>query len=108
MHLLTRREYYNWVKEGAIIDVPKTSKDDNLLETIMLGLRLAEGIDLSVITQKFGRENTTKILESLQPYKNKNWVIIEDNEASRLKLTDPEGFLFSNQILTTLFELNFS
>ena len=104
----TRREYYNWVKEGAVIDVPKTSKYDNLLETIMLGLRLAEGIDLSVITQKFGRENTTKILESLQPYKNKNWVIIEDNEVSRLKLTDPEGFLFSNQILTTLFELDFS
>ncbi len=104
----TRREYYNWVKQGAVIDVPQTTKYDNLLETIMLGLRLAEGIDLSVITQKFGRKNLTKILEALKPYQSKNWVIIEDNEGARLKLTDPEGFLFSNQILTTLFELDFS
>ncbi|MDJ0531248.1 MAG: radical SAM family heme chaperone HemW [Xenococcaceae cyanobacterium MO_207.B15] len=103
----TRREYYNWVKEGAVIDVPETSKSDRILETLMLGLRLAEGVNLSAISQQFGGQITTKILDCLQQYQKLNWVIFEPN-LSRLRLKDPEGFLFSNQILTTLFELDFS
>ena len=103
----TRREYYNWVKEGAVIDVPETSKSDRILETLMLGLRLAEGVNLSAISQQFGGQITTKILDCLQQYQKLNWVIFEPN-LSRLRLKDPEGFLFSNHILTTLFELDFS
>ena len=117
----TRREYYNWVKEGAVIDVSETSnsglgsaeaRSDRLLETLMLGLRLAEGVNLSAISQQFGGENTTKILDCLQQYQDIKWVIVEqnlgNNQESRLRLKDPEGFLFSNQILTSLFELDFS
>ncbi len=117
----TRREYYNWVKEGAVIDVPETSnsglgsaeaRSERLLETLMLGLRLAEGVNLSAISQQFGGENTTKILDCLQQYQDIKWVIVEqnlgNNQESRLRLKDPEGFLFSNQILTSLFELDFS
>ncbi|MDJ0650782.1 MAG: radical SAM family heme chaperone HemW [Xenococcaceae cyanobacterium MO_188.B19] len=105
----TRREYYNWIKEGAVIDILKVDQWDLLLETLMLGLRLAEGVDLSIISQKFGKNNLSKILNCLQEYQNINWVLIEKNLKSnqkyRLRLTDPEGFLFSNQILTSLFEL---
>ncbi|HHP7229530.1 MAG TPA: radical SAM family heme chaperone HemW [Xenococcaceae cyanobacterium] len=101
----TRREYYNWVQKGAVIDVPLTSKSDRLLETLMLGLRLAEGVNLATISQQFGSKNTTKILTCLQQYQERNWVIVELE--SRLRLNDPEGFLFSNQILTSLFEIDF-
>ena len=105
----TRREYYNWIKEGAVIDILKVDQWDLLLETLMLGLRLAEGVDLSIISQKFGKNNLNKILNCLEQYQNMNWVLIEknlnSNQESRLRLTDPEGFLFSNQILTSLFEL---
>ncbi len=105
----TRREYYNWIREGAIIDILETDKDDVLLESLMLGLRLTEGVDLSTISEQFGKNNLTKILDCLQQYQDQDWVLIEKdlNNNQKLKLKDPEGFLFSNRILTSLFELDF-
>ena len=93
----TRREYYTWVQTGAIVDVPIISATDYLLETLMLGLRLAEGVNLA----QFNEEVTEKIWTCLQPYRDRGWVIQQEN---RLRLSDPEGFLFSNTILATLFE----
>lgn len=108
----TRKKYYHWIEEGAVIDIPITDKCDRLLETFMLGLRLAGGVDLTLIEQRFGKENLTKILDCLQQYQDKNWILIDEKSESNLdwilKLTDPEGFLFSNQILTSLFELDFN
>jgi len=37
----TRREYYAWLEAGAVVDAPKITPSDYLLETLMLGLRLA-------------------------------------------------------------------
>ena len=97
----TRREYYAWIEAGAIIDVPIISKTDYILETLMLGLRLAEGVSLS----QFDREITAKIRTCLQPYRDRGWVeFLESDEEERLRLNDPEGFLFSNTILATLFD----
>jgi oxygen-independent coproporphyrinogen-3 oxidase len=93
----TRREYYAWLEAGAIIDVPETSSIDRLLETLMLGLRLAEGIALD----QFDRPTRSKIVNCLQPYLDRGWVNIDDTS---LSLSDPEGFLFSNTILSALFE----
>lgn len=102
----TRKSYYDWVQKGAVIDAPFLSKSDRLLETLMLGLRLAQGIDLFDITESFGEEITSKILNYLKPYIENNLaIVIDDNHTEfRLKLTDPDGFLLSNTILTTLFE----
>jgi oxygen-independent coproporphyrinogen-3 oxidase len=94
----TRREYYAWLEAGAIINVPEISANDWLLETLMLGLRLVEGVKLS----KFDRPIRSKIIDCLQPYLDRGWVNIDDGN---LSLSDPEGFLFSNTILSTLFEI---
>jgi putative oxygen-independent coproporphyrinogen III oxidase len=101
----TRQTYYDWVQQGAIIDIPKITKNDYLLETLMLGFRLAEGVDLSLITQNFGKQIEASILDCLKPYLEQNLISI-DNQAgiNKLKLTDPKGFLLSNTILATLFE----
>ncbi|MGL5940751.1 MAG: radical SAM family heme chaperone HemW [Waterburya sp.] len=114
----TRREYYAWLKAGAIIDVPEISPTDYVLESLMLGLRLAEGIDLG----QFNQNTLQAILSCLQPFYSQGWVEIlnhhdevitlknlsEQKElcqlASRLRLQDSEGFLFSNTILAALFE----
>ncbi|MGK7934492.1 MAG: radical SAM family heme chaperone HemW [Xenococcaceae cyanobacterium] len=97
----TRREYYAWVEAGGIMDVPVTSETDYILETLMLGLRLAEGVSLA----QFDREIKAKICTCLQPYRDRGWVeFLEINGEERLKLSDPEGFLFSNTILATLFD----
>ncbi len=97
----TRREYYAWVEAGGIMDVPVTSETDYILETLMLGLRLAEGVSLA----QFDREIKAKICTCLQPYRDRGWVeFLEIDGEERLKLSDPEGFLFSNTILATLFD----
>jgi oxygen-independent coproporphyrinogen-3 oxidase len=96
------QEYFAWVKEGCVIDVEKNSFTDNLLETLMLGLRLAEGVDLQAIEANFGWEIKKTLLEVLEPHRRRNWVIF--NGDSRVRLSDPEGFLFSNLVLTDLFD----
>lgn len=113
-----RSEYYAWVKAGAIINEPGISKTDFLLEKLMLGLRLAEGIASDEISQQFGQEVKEQIWRCLQPYYRQGWVevvkaegIIVDRadrinltSSERFRLSDPEGFLFSNTILAALFE----
>jgi oxygen-independent coproporphyrinogen-3 oxidase len=73
-----------------------------LLETLMLGLRLAEGISLSVIGQEFGESTIERICSCLQPYVRQGLVEIIEGDR-RLRLTDPEGFLFSNTVLAAIF-----
>lgn len=110
----TRREYYTWLEAGAIVDTPEISATDYLLETLMLGLRLVEGIDLAQFTQ----QNIKTICSCLQPYYDRGWIEVENSKQqidltdldlvsdslTKLRLSDPEGLLFSNTILATLFE----
>ncbi|MGF1587943.1 MAG: radical SAM family heme chaperone HemW [Pleurocapsa sp.] len=111
----TRREYYAWLEAGAMIDTPEISATDYLLETLMLGLRLASGIDLA----QFSQHTLEVIWSCLKPYYDQGWVEIADHQGNllnlknqdsinnlsgRLRLNDPEGFLFSNTILSSLFE----
>lgn len=97
----TRKEYFDWARDGCKIGVPETGEIDRLLETLMLGLRLAEGVDLRAIEADFGSEVKNSILEVLQPHFRRDLVIFESD---RIRLTDPEGFLFSNRVLTDLFD----
>ncbi|WP_315791535.1 radical SAM family heme chaperone HemW [Fischerella sp. JS2] len=94
------KEYYQWVETGCVIDCEVTSADEILLETLMLGLRLAEGVNLAVLTEQFGKKKIEEIEKFLQPYLHKGWVKLE---GERLRLSDPNGFLFSNVILAKLF-----
>lgn len=114
----TRQEYSQWVKQlieaGGEIDCPQNSEIDILLETLMLGLRLAEGVNLVRLARKFGQDIVEKIDRILEPYARKNWVEFLPGDRAgnspnissirQMRLTDPEGFLFSNIILAELFE----
>jgi oxygen-independent coproporphyrinogen-3 oxidase len=93
----TRREYYQWLESGCLVNVEQLPPSDLVLETLMLGLRLTEGIKLST----FSAEISKIILETVYPYIEKGWVEIV---GGRLKLSDPEGLLFSNTVLTSLFQ----
>jgi len=95
------KEYYAWVNGGSIIDCEVTTPHEVLLETLMLGLRLAQGVNLQRLTQQFGEDKITEILQVLQPYCDRGWVQVIDG---RLQLHDPDGFLFSNVVLAELFE----
>ena len=102
----TRREYYAWLEAGAIVDAPQTDPTDYILETLMLGLRLADGVDLT-----FDRQTVKKIWSCLKPYRDRGWIEVGNdakidsvNIPKTVRLSDPEGFLFSNTILAALFE----
>lgn len=95
------REYYQWVEAGGVIDCDVTPPKEVLLETLMLGLRLAEGVSLAALTEAFGEEKVEEICRCLQPYVDKGWVEVG---GGRLRLIDPHGFLFSNVVLAELFE----
>lgn len=107
----TLREYYEWVKtQNDRLSLPIKSPD--LLDTLMLGLRLAEGLDLQKLEQQFGSITLKKIGQCLQPYHDQGWVGVAGADwqgsslppSGRLQLTQPEGFLFSNVMLVALFE----
>ncbi|MBS3029573.1 MAG: coproporphyrinogen III oxidase [Dolichospermum sp. DET50] len=95
------QEYYQWLKNGVVIDCEVTPAVDVLLETLMLGLRLAEGISLNSLAVKFGHHQVDKIQSCLQPYFAQGWVKIVGD---RLRFSDPDGFIFSNVMLAKLFE----
>ncbi|KYC42679.1 coproporphyrinogen III oxidase [Scytonema hofmannii PCC 7110] len=96
----TTKEYYRWVQNGAIVDCDVTPPDEVLLETLMLGLRLAEGVSLAVLAAQFGEDKVKEIERCCATYYEKGWVEVA---LGRLRLTDPEGFLFSNVVLAELF-----
>lgn len=121
----TRREYAQWVQDyqaaqGQIAE-PITPDAEVLLDTLMLGLRLAEGIDLAQLQQRFGWATVSRAIACLQPYIQRGWVQLtpkdlepvaptshlgtgfEQHFEGHLYLTDPEGFLFSNTLLAALF-----
>jgi len=95
------KEYYQWVQAGAVIDCEVTPPKEVLLETLMLGLRLAEGVSLVALAEAFGEEKVEEICRCLQLYIDKGWVEVA---GGRLRLSDPQGFLFSNVVLAELFE----
>ncbi len=120
------RDYYEWV-QGAIAGGATTGglplqeagaqEEDVFLETLMLGLRLREGLNVAALAEQFGRDRLEQIWTCLQPYYRQGWVEIAAGDGAllaispgqafpisgQLRLNDPEGFLFSNTILAALF-----
>ena len=122
-------EYYAWVeerreKEKATKETPHPTPHtphptpEILLDTLMLGLRLAEGLQIERLVDEFGEKTVQQIWGCLQPFYRKGWVevvtapddfatekaIASLPQTGQIRLSDPEGFLFSNVILVALFE----
>jgi oxygen-independent coproporphyrinogen-3 oxidase len=104
-----RSEYFQWVAgyvaSGGVIDCPITPPTEILLDTLMVGLRLAEGLSLTALENQFGEAAIEQVLAGVRPHQQRGWVeITESDGILRIRLSDPEGFLFSNVILSDLFE----
>jgi putative oxygen-independent coproporphyrinogen III oxidase len=104
-----RDAYRDWVTGGAGIPDDPVSEIDRFLETLMLGLRTAEGLDIAKLIADFGEVQWPRAWDQLRRYEP-HWVVITPPRAvcprsGRLHLTDPEGFLYSNQILAAVFTI---
>jgi putative oxygen-independent coproporphyrinogen III oxidase len=111
----TTTSYATWVDRGALAEPDGTEPDgiepdgtervviepiDRLLEDLMLGLRLAEGLAIAELTVRHGAAAVERLQMVAAALIDRGWLLWDD----RLRLTDPEGFLFSNQVLATMFE----
>jgi putative oxygen-independent coproporphyrinogen III oxidase len=100
------QEYYQWIADGCNWqEAVNTSPEDRFLETLMLGLRLSRGVSLRSIESEFGIDKLNSLLKCLQRYQQSGWVenVTTENSDDWLRLSDPEGLLFSNVVLTEIF-----
>lgn len=99
----TQAAYRDWVQYSAsdLSNPVPDSKTEQLLDTLMLGLRLSAGLSLTALAQRFGSAAVQQITHTLEPFQEKGWVVYGPED--QLHLSDPDGFLFSNIILSALF-----
>jgi putative oxygen-independent coproporphyrinogen III oxidase len=101
-----RADYAEWletyIQQEGYIDCPIVSVSDHLFETLMLELRRSEGVNLQTLSQQFDLALVEQLSNCLKPYQAQGWVVLKED--GTLHLSDPEGFLFSNRVLVSLWE----
>lgn len=114
--------------EGRI-SWPQDSKEERALDAVMLSLRLARGLDLQEFQAMFGGEFTGLVCEAMLPFVSSGHVaflnvereiivdmevvkeeirglgfrVLEQRELAFVRLTDPHGFLLSNEVIASIF-----
>ncbi|WNC86344.1 radical SAM family heme chaperone HemW [Thermosynechococcus sp. QKsg1] len=98
----TRREYYQWLQSlpESLNQVSPDALWDRWLETLMLGLRLRDGLSLAALADEF----PMSWVEALQAAAANMSPEMLSLTGDRLHLTQPEGFLMANTVIVTLWE----
>ena len=115
----TISEYEDWVnrlaKEGynSLTEEVLSSLQiedpvmDQIQERIMLALRTSEGLDLRSLHNDFAIDVTAKILEGCSSFLADGTALLTRscgrNLPDRLRLSDPKGFLISNDVISSIF-----
>jgi coproporphyrinogen III oxidase-like Fe-S oxidoreductase len=94
------------ISEGIVS--PPGSAD--ILEVVMLALRTADGLDLESLGSEYGAVSVEKVLTAVRPFVEKGLVSLKSEgntnsslSTSNICLTDPQGFLLSNDIISSVF-----
>ncbi|WP_017299267.1 radical SAM family heme chaperone HemW [Nodosilinea nodulosa] len=106
----TLATYRDWVQAfqaaaGTHGDLP-TPPLEQLLDRLMVGLRLREGIGGDEVRSLCPASHWPRLYKALQPHIENRLIVIEGqtwDTLCQLRLTDPEGFLFSNVVLADCF-----
>ena len=113
----TQKTYRDWVEQfvqqGGQTDDPKISPAEQVLENFMVGLRLKEGIGMEGVYEVYGEAGLQRVGEAIASHIKSNWAAIEPvstatnitklKPSSRIRLSDPEGFLMSNVVIVDAF-----
>ena len=94
-----------WISKGSEQDSDQTAaanKDDALLDIILTRLRTKDGLDLDLIAnnEEYGESYVEAIMKGVEFFVDTELVTLSPG---RIKLTDPDGFLFSNNIISNIF-----
>ena len=94
-------DYEAWVVDGALVPASSPPRGADALEDELLtGLRTAAGIDLKRVHNVYGSMYEAAVRRGAQEAIGLGLAVIEGEV---LKLTDPDGFLFSNYALAAVF-----
>ena len=95
------RDYEEWVESGAVVPAsPPPHGADALEDELLTSLRTAAGIDLKRVCDVYGSEYEAAVRRGAQEAIELGLAVVEGDI---LKLTDPDGFLFSNYALASVF-----
>jgi len=87
--------------------ISSSSMVEEVTDSVMLGLRLKDGLSLSLVRERFGTDVMDKILKGAIGAVSAGLAVIErdphTNQPTRLRLTDPDGFLVSSDVITSIF-----
>ena len=78
----------------------------DMLDTVMLSLRTADGLDLDAMERRFGAAASDAVWAALLPYAARGLVAAFSSSSARplgARLTDPRGFLLSNDVISSVF-----
>ena len=103
------REYLDaialWQNEGIGFSAPIIAPAEELMDSLMQGLRLAEGLSLNALQESYGKELCDRALQILDRYREQNWVrFVELSGDIRIMLVPPDGWLFSDIVIADLYE----
>ena len=73
------------------------------LETVMLRLRTSDGLDVHAYSESFGRPAARSVLRALIPHARTGHVAMLRRPNLIVRLTDPEGWLLANDIISDVF-----
>ncbi len=99
-NVANNQKYISAIADGATFFEKEVLSDrDQLNEHIMISLRTTEGLNLSGVEKKWGKEKAALIEKQLEPYVHQNEV---HKNGSIYSLTD-QGFLKADGIAASLF-----
>ncbi|KAK4264480.1 hypothetical protein QN277_025646 [Acacia crassicarpa] len=101
---------------------------DTAMDVVMLSLRTSLGLDLKSFEESFGSSIVSSLLETYKPYVESGHVVCldekrraigegdlntcllqdennQERKVAYIRLTDPEGFLLSNELISLAFEV---
>lgn len=116
----TQKTYRTWVEQfvasGGQTDDGLLPPTEQVVETIMMGLRLKPGISLEPVHQVHGQKGLEALSRAIAPHIQSGWVTVKTVDADkntenitnlkptdRIRLSDPEGFLMSNIVIVDAF-----
>jgi oxygen-independent coproporphyrinogen-3 oxidase len=94
-----------WQSTGTGFTAPIIEPAEELMDSLMQGLRLAEGLSLKALQETYGKELCDRALQILARYREKDWVrFVEHAEDVCIMLVSPDGWLFSDIVIADLYE----
>nr|XP_010930027.1 uncharacterized protein LOC105051348 [Elaeis guineensis] len=123
------KEYIDWVQklqDGMVDhDATRVGSKDMAMDVVMLSLRTARGLDLSSFGRSFGDCLALSLCKAFRPFVESGHVVAIDgdrkslsfhdfeqqlnddyemgNKVAFMRLSDPDGFLLSNELISIAF-----